>query len=92
MFSLRPSDILTAAATVEKTVSNGDVAKTVKAVEKKQSNRTLAIRSIGAFVGIAFAMVCYFLFIASGDIYVLTICSDDSHGNQPRRNLLRSPS
>lgn len=36
MFSLRPSDILTAAATVEKTVSNGDVAKTVKAVEKKQ--------------------------------------------------------
>lgn len=31
-----------------------------KAVEKKQSNRTLAIRSIGAFVGIAFAMVSYF--------------------------------
>jgi hypothetical protein len=30
-----------------------------KAVETKQSNRTLAIRSIGAFVGIAFAMVRY---------------------------------
>lgn len=38
--------------------NDGTAAGQSKAVEKKQSNRTLAIRSIGAFVGIAFAMVC----------------------------------
>lgn len=72
---------------------NGTAADQSKAVEKKQSNRTLAIRSIGAFVGIAFAMVCFFPYVsmAWGNV-----CTDnrsaDSHGNQPRRNLLLSPS
>jgi hypothetical protein len=74
--------------------------------EEEREDRTpswvTVARSVGAFVGIAFAMVCAYcilLFILfhfsvqdRADLFFLLFCSGNSLGNPPHKPLLLSPS